>query len=89
LGINFVATAAKGISNIIHSLKHVYDLSLAVGTFSDRIIWSGVRPLGKREDKSKILNYKPFSLFPVFSKMLEKVCIQNSYSLFKLRSYFG
>jgi hypothetical protein len=51
LGLNFVATAAKGINNIIHSLKHMCDLSLAIGTFPERLKWSGVRPLDKRKDE--------------------------------------
>jgi hypothetical protein len=51
LGINFVATTAKGINNVINSLKHMYDLSVAVGTSSDRLKWSDVRPLCKRKDK--------------------------------------
>jgi hypothetical protein len=73
LGINFVATTANGFNNIIHSRKHMCDLSLAVGTFLDRLKRSGVRPLHKRKDKSEISNYKPFSLFAVFSKMFEKI----------------
>jgi hypothetical protein len=43
------------------------------GIFPDRLKFATVRPLFKKGDKRDISNYRPISLLPVFSKILERV----------------
>ena len=39
----------------------------------DRLKFATVRPLFKKGDKRDISNYRPISLLPVFSKILDRV----------------
>ena len=44
-----------------------------MGIFPDRLKYAIVKPLFKNGDKSDVSNYRPISLLPAFSKVLEKV----------------
>ena len=59
-------------SIISFPLSYIYNYSLHTGTFLDRLKIAVVKPLHKKGDKSNISNYRPISLLPSFSKVLEK-----------------
>ena len=54
-------------------LTHILNLSIIQGTFPDSMKIAKVIPLFKSGDKMKINNYRPISVLPVFSKLLERI----------------
>lgn len=54
-------------------LTHFFNLCLHSATFPDLLKVAHVIPLFKSGDKSKLTNYRPISLLPIFSKILEKL----------------
>ena len=63
----------KVISYILVPLKHISNSSLEQGIFPDDMKIARVIPLFKAGDKQNVSNYRPISLLPQFSKILEKV----------------
>lgn len=61
------------ISIIAEPFLHAINLSLSQGIFPELLKKSIVKPLFKKDDKSKIDNYRPITLIPIFSKILEKI----------------
>ena len=55
------------------TLSHIFNISLSCGTFPDRLKIAKVIPVYKSDDKSTISNYRPISVLPVFSKILERI----------------
>jgi hypothetical protein len=54
-------------------LVNIYNASLESGIFPDQLKIANVKPLHKNGDIKNIQNYRPISLLPVFSKILEKL----------------
>lgn len=54
-------------------LTDVFNVSFSTGTFPEDFKLAIVKPLHKKGDKHSMNNYRPVSLLPVFSKILEKV----------------
>ena len=65
------------IKFVIHQIKspltHIFNLSIKFGIFPDKLKISKVIPVHKANSKSNMNNYRPISLLPVFSKILEKI----------------
>jgi len=59
-------------SLIIKPLSFFCNESIQTGVFPDRLKYAIVKPLYKNGDRSIISNYRPISLLPLFSKVLEK-----------------
>ena len=59
---------------------------LATGSFPDRLKYSEIKPIYKKGDKTKIVNYRPISLLPVFSKIFEKVLYKRLYNHLSLNN---
>lgn len=71
---NFSSKLVKGIVDLIADpLAHVFNSSLSDGTVPSPLKIAKVIPLFKSGDKSKFSNYRPISLLPTFSKILEKI----------------
>ncbi len=71
----------KGIIREISTpLLTVFNLSLKTGVFPDRMKISEVIPVYKAKDKTLMVNYRPISLLPVISKVLEKIVYKRMYS---------
>ena len=51
---------------LIKPLVHLINSSFVSGIFPDKLKVSKVRPLFKKGDKSKMSNYRPRALLPVF-----------------------
>ncbi len=61
------------INNIAQPVSHIINLSLAKGIFPNEIKISKVVPIFKSGEKTKFTNYRPISILPTFSKILEKI----------------
>lgn len=64
----------KYISNdIITVLTHIINQSLCTGIFPEALKIAKISPIFKKGDPHITDNYPPISLFPIISKVLEKV----------------
>ena len=70
-------------------LKIMFEQSLKGGRFPE--IWrkANVVPVHKNEDKNFLKNYRPISLFPIFSKVLERVIYNSLFNHFHIFSQSG
>jgi hypothetical protein len=57
----------------IEPLKHVLNLSITQGVFPNEMKIARVIPLFKGGDSAKYSNYRPVSILPLFSKLLERL----------------
>ena len=62
----------KIIPYIVVPLKHIFSISLLNGVFPDSMKIARVIPLFKTGNTKEFSNYRPISLLPQFSKILEK-----------------
>ena len=58
---------------IINHLTHFYNICLQAAIFPDLLKIALVRPIYKTGERNMFTNYRPISLLPVFSKILEKI----------------
>jgi hypothetical protein len=58
---------------IASPLCYIINMALSMGIFPDRMKYSIIVPLHKKGDINNIANFRPISLLPSFSKILEKV----------------
>ena len=70
LSCNVLKKIGQFVSNPI---SHITNLSLSSGVFPHLFKVANVVPLFKKGDSSLISNYRPISLLPVISKVVEKV----------------
>ncbi|XP_060780217.1 uncharacterized protein LOC132888186 isoform X1 [Neoarius graeffei] len=66
-------TVKTVIEGIVKPLTHICNLSFQSGTFPDKMKIARVIPLFKTGDRHHFTNYRPVSLLPQFSKILEKL----------------
>ena len=75
------------IRKFYHELKiplmNIFSLSLKTGIFPEKMKIAKVSPIFKEDDQSILSNYRPISVLPCFSKILE--CIMYS----RLNAYLG
>ena len=50
---------------------HIFNLSLSTGIFPDKLKIAKVSPIFKNGEKDLFTNYRPISVLPCFSKILE------------------
>ena len=50
---------------------NIFNLSLNTGIIPDRMKVAKVTPIFKKDEKHSISNYRPISVLPCFSKILE------------------
>ena len=68
------ANVIKHIKNIVCiPLKHICNLSLSLGVFPHELKIANVVPIHKANDDMVFSNYRPVSVLPVFSKLLERL----------------
>jgi hypothetical protein len=63
----------ESIVTIIQPLTHIINLSLNTGIVPDQLKIAKVIPIYKSSDTNQLKNYRPISLLPAFSKILEKI----------------
>ena len=69
-------------NQISRPLTYICNKSIEMGVFPDRLKCATVMPLYKKGDVTKMDNYRPISLLPLFSKVLEKaVCCRLNHHL--------
>ena len=61
------------ITPILTPLLHILNQSLKTGVVPNKLKVAKVIPLHKKESKQHFKNYRPISILPAFSKVLEKV----------------
>jgi len=72
LGLN-MSLIKNAMPNILCPLLDICNKSLQQGIFPDKMKTAKVIPIFKTSDKSCYCNYRPISLLPQFSKILEKL----------------
>ena len=70
----------KVIFDVAEPLAHICNLSLFTGVVPDKLKVAKVTPLFKAGDANSTLNYRPISILPFFSKILEKLVFNRLYS---------
>lgn len=67
----------KIIKSVIDALKpqlfHIFQCSLDSGVFPDSMKLAKVIPLHKKGNRAEFSNYRPISILPLFSKILERI----------------
>ena len=69
----------QNFNSLLVLLKYIFDLSLKSGTFPEKIKIVRVTPVFKSGDTSLMTNYRPISVLPCFSKMLERIMYNRLY----------
>ena len=77
----FDELSPKLIKSIIHvlvkPLTHIINLSFRTGVVPRKLKIAKIIPVYKNGDKSLPINYRPISLLPTFSKILEKLMLER------------
>ena len=60
-------------------LKYLFNLSIEKSVFRDDLKIARATPIYKGEDSSDVSNYKPISVLPCFSKILERIMYHRLY----------
>ena len=60
-------------NSFIHPVTHIMNLSLTTGVFPTELKIARVVPIFKSGDASSFSNYRPVSVLPLFSKILERL----------------
>ena len=61
------------ISGIFNPLKHIFNLSRQTGIFPNGMKIVRVSPILKKDEEFLFTNYRPISVLPCFSKVLERL----------------
>ena len=64
---------SKVIKSIVRPLAHIFNVSFLSGLFPDDMKISKIIPLFKNGKKTEFNNYRPISILPQFSKIVEKL----------------
>ena len=59
---------------------NIFSLSLKKGIFPEKMKIAKVSPIFKKGDKSILSNYRPISVLPCFSKILERIMYNRLYT---------
>ena len=62
-------------NQIITPPAFIFNKSITICVFPERLKYAVVIPLHKKGDVSNMANYRPVSLLPVFPNFLKKQCI--------------
>ena len=61
-------------------LFHIFNNSINTGIFPDNLKIAKVIPIFKSGDESLLTNYRPISVLPAFSKVLERIMYNRIYN---------
>jgi hypothetical protein len=54
-------------------LSYIFNKSMLSGIFPTRLKYATIKPIFKNGDQKNVANYRPISILPSFSKILEKI----------------
>lgn len=75
-GINMkLVKSAK--HEILTPLTHIFNLSFSHGKVPDALKIAKIVPIWKKGDRQKFENYRPISILPAFSKIIEKLAYKR------------
>ena len=77
------------IKEISKPLCHIFNLSLSTGIFPDKLKIARVTPVFKSGDKCELSNYRPISVLPCFSKILEKIVYNRTVKFLDRNNILG
>ena len=69
----------KCLGSLCEPLKYLFNLSIEKGVFPDDLKIARVTPIYKGEGSSDVSNYRPISVLPCFSKILEHIMYNRLY----------
>ena len=73
------------VKNIIHVISkplfHIFNPSLSTGNIPSKLKIAKVVPIFKKGDHNLITNYRPISILPCLSKIIEKCVYNRIYNL--------
>ena len=72
-----MALVKDTIEGLVRPLTYIFNLSIKTGIFPDQMKIAKVIPLYKAGEKDQLSNYRPVSLLPQFSKILEKLFVKR------------
>ena len=81
-------TVAKVVTVICKPLAHICSISFRTGVFPSRMKIAKVIEMFKSGTETDDTNYRPISLLPQFSKILEKLFLTRINSFFKRQQHF-
>ena len=67
-------------ASIFSPLKHIFNLSLQKGIFPNSMKVARVSPIFKKDEEFLFTNYRPISVLPCFSKLLERLMYNRLYN---------
>ena len=76
------------LPEVIKSIALIINQCMNTGVFPDNMKVAKVIPLHKKDDNNIIINYRPISLLPAMSKVLEKVICNQINDYFTLNGLF-
>jgi hypothetical protein len=86
---NISTKLLKEISDIVSNpLSIIINKSLHTGIFPDRLKIARVIPIFKMNDNTILDNYRPISLLPAISKIIEKIVFNQLYEYFTTNKLF-
>jgi hypothetical protein len=74
------------IKAIAQPLTSICNLSIQLGSFPDKMKIAKVCPIFKTDDKCEVSNYRPISVLPMFSKILEKLLYNRLLSFLNMHN---
>ena len=78
------ANVVKQIYTLIkRPLIYIFNCSIQKGIFPDKLKIARVTPIFKSGEETVISNYRPISVLPCFSKILEKIMYNRLYPFFR------
>ncbi len=78
----------KSICEISVPLAHIFNLSFSTGIVPDQMKIAKVIPIFKNGNAQLVTNYRPISILPAFSKLLEKVVYTRAYNFINNNDIF-
>ena len=65
---------------LLFPLKFIFNKSIKTGVFPDKLKIAKVTPIFKSGESTSLTNYRPISILPCFSKLLERIMYNRLYN---------